>query len=104
MAHNRIAGRLYNRPDKADGARIVTSPVFEVRLMGETGHPVAITEQGSVYWLDNPADSFGLDQAEAFVVHMMRRSHQDDDAQDTRPVEVPALVLATEFHPLPRHF
>src|SRR5690348_11909962 len=71
MANGRLAGNVYNRPGHRDGARIVTTPVVEVRLMGAgtwTGtYPVAFTESGSAYRLGTPAKVFGVALAKRFV-------------------------------------
>ena len=67
VGHDRIVGTLHNRPGAAEGKTIITSPVLEVRLVGELRNPVAFTESGSAYWLGTPSASFGLDQAEHFV-------------------------------------
>ena len=72
MADNRLVGSAYNRPGQADGKTVMTSPVIEVRLMGEHNHPVAFTESGSAYWLADPSAKFGIDAAEAFVWSMSR--------------------------------
>jgi hypothetical protein len=66
-ANDRIVGAIYNRPGHVDGKTIMTSPVIQVRLMGERNMPVAFTESGNAYWLGEPAVAFGMDKAEAFV-------------------------------------
>lgn len=103
IGHHRVTGRVYNRPGQADGGSIITSPVSEVRLMGNAGYLVVITEQGSVYWLDSPSETFGLDRAEEFVVRMMQRMHLDILHHDTRPADDGGLVVTTEFYSLPRN-
>ena len=40
---DRLAGELYNRPGQDDGQKMMTSPVVEVRFMGEPKTPVAFT-------------------------------------------------------------
>jgi len=72
VGDNRLVGSAYNRPGQADGKTVMTSPVLQVRLMGEHNIPVAFTESGSAYWLADPADQFGIDAAEAFVWKMSR--------------------------------
>jgi len=72
VGDNRLVGSAYNRPGQADGKTVMTSPVLQVRLMGEHNIPVAFTESGSAYWLANPSDKFGIDAAEAFVWNMSR--------------------------------
>lgn len=64
---DRIFGAVYNRPGHRDGRPITTSPVVRVLLMGAEGHPVALTESGSIYWLGEPCESFGIDAALAFI-------------------------------------
>lgn len=72
VGDNRLVGSACNRPGQADGKTVMTSPVLQVRLMGEHGIPVAFTESGSAYWLANPSAQFGIDAAEAFVWKMSR--------------------------------
>jgi hypothetical protein len=67
VGHDRIVGTVHNRPGASDGRTIITSPVLQVRLMGEPRIPVAFTESGSAYRLGTPSASFGIDQAEHFV-------------------------------------
>ena len=89
---DRLAGELYNRPGQADGQKMMTSPVVEVRFMGEHRTPVAFTRSGSTYWLGEPATDFGLDAAEEFVY---RKSHvpveEDTDHDPSRPVTIPLV-------------
>jgi hypothetical protein len=72
VGDDRIVGAVYNRPGQADGKTIMTSPVLQVRLMGEHNTPVAFTESGTAYWLGDPSPKFGIDQAEAFVWRLSR--------------------------------
>lgn len=72
VGDNRLVGSAYNRPGQADGKTVMTSPVLQVRLMGEHNVPVAFTESGSAYWLADPSAKFGIDAAEAFVWRMSR--------------------------------
>lgn len=67
VGNDRIVGTVHNRPGHADGRTIMTSPVVQVRLMGAHQVPVAFTESGSIYWLGDPSEKFGLDKAETFV-------------------------------------
>src|SRR5687768_6296417 len=62
-----IVGNVYHRPGHADGETIITSPVVQVRLVGDARIPMAVTESGSSYWLGAPSRRFGLEQAEDFV-------------------------------------
>ena len=73
MGTNRLSGRVYNRPGKADGGNIVTTPVRRVELRRSEGnrYPVAITSSGSEYLLGDPARHFGLDKAEDFVIGLL---------------------------------
>ncbi|MDB5898022.1 MAG: hypothetical protein JWP22_2451 [Ramlibacter sp.] len=70
--NSRIVGSIYNRPGHVDGKTIMTSPVLQIRLMGESNTPVAFTESGNAYWLAEPSVAFGLDKAETFVWEMSR--------------------------------
>ncbi|MDB5751589.1 MAG: hypothetical protein JWP65_2010 [Ramlibacter sp.] len=72
VGDRRLVGSAFNRPGQADGKTIMTSPVLQVRLMGEHSIPVAFTESGSAYWLADPAPTFGIDAAESFVWNMSR--------------------------------
>jgi hypothetical protein len=76
----RILGNVYNRPGHTDGETIITSCVVQVRRVGESRIPMALTESGSSYWLGTPSRRFGLDKAEAFVGRM---------ASSMRPVGAP---------------
>jgi hypothetical protein len=71
LGGNRIAGQVYNRPNHLDGTRIVTSPIAEIRMMGDGSwmdtYPVAFTESGHAYRLGQPARSFGACSAKDFV-------------------------------------
>jgi hypothetical protein len=67
VGHDRIVGIVHNRPGASDGKTIITSPVLQVRMMGQLRIPVAFNESGSAYRLGTPAASFGVDQAEHFV-------------------------------------
>jgi hypothetical protein len=67
VGSDRLIGAIHHRPGTASGKTIMTSPVVQVRFMGVQRTPVAFTESGNAYWLGEPADSFGLDRAEAFV-------------------------------------
>ncbi|QJW83605.1 hypothetical protein HK414_04485 [Ramlibacter terrae] len=71
---DRIVGTVHGRPGQASGRTIITSPVVQVRFMGEWKTPVAFTESGSAYWLRDPAARYGLDAAEAFVWRLSRRN------------------------------
>jgi hypothetical protein len=70
--NSRLVGAIYNRPGHVDGKTIMTSPVLQIRLMGERNTPVAFTESGNAYWLAEPSVAFGLDKAETFVWEMSR--------------------------------
>ncbi|MGV3570929.1 MAG: hypothetical protein ACO1PB_10045 [Ramlibacter sp.] len=74
VGDNRLVGSAWNRPGQADGKTVMTSPVLQVRLMGEHNTPVAFTESGTAYWLADPSDQFGIDAAEAFVWNMSRNT------------------------------
>ncbi|MGV3572609.1 MAG: hypothetical protein ACO1PB_18590 [Ramlibacter sp.] len=76
-----IVGNVYHRPGHADGETIITSPVVQVRLVGEARIPMAITESGSSYWLGAPSRRFGLDKAEAFVWRLSTTSRPADTAR-----------------------
>ena len=67
---NRVTGHVANVPGQADGTKIVTSRVVEVRLMGHgwaDHYPIAVTANGSAYQLGEPAASFGRRKADAFI-------------------------------------
>lgn len=67
VGHDRIAGTVFGRPGASDGRTIITSPVVQVRLLGDVPAPVAVTASGSAYRLGEPAAHFGMDRAEHFV-------------------------------------
>jgi len=69
---DRIVGTVQGRAGQGGGRTIITSPVVQVRFMGEWKTPVAFTESGSAYWLRDPAARFGLDAAEDFVWRLSR--------------------------------
>ena len=69
---DRVVGTVHGRAGQASGRTIITSPVVQVRFMGEWKTPVAFTESGSAYWLRDPAARYGLDAAEAFVWRLSR--------------------------------
>ncbi len=69
---DRLIGDIYNRPGTTDGTKMMTSPVVEVRFMGEPALPIAVTRSGSQYWLGDPAQSFGAAAAEQFVHRLSR--------------------------------
>lgn len=69
---DRLVGDIYNRAGTADGTKMMTSPVVEVRFLGEPALPVAVTRSGTQYWLGDPAESFGSDAAEEFVHRLSR--------------------------------
>lgn len=73
IGDHRLSGRVFNRPGKADGGNIVTTPVKRVELRSSEGssYPVAITSSGSEYLLGNPARHFGLNKAEDFVIGLL---------------------------------
>lgn len=68
VGNGRLVGTVHHRPGQAEGRKIMTSPVVQVRLMGANQVPVAFTQSGSVYWLATPSDKFGARKAEAFVL------------------------------------
>jgi hypothetical protein len=82
---NRVVGSVHNRPGVADGKTIMTSPVLEIRLMGDPKMPVAFTESGNAYWLCEPSNSFGFDKAEAFVWEMSRSDRVRSAPAEAKP-------------------
>lgn len=88
---DRLVGDIYNRPGTADGTKMMTSPVIEVRFMGEPPLPIAITRSGTQYWLGDPAQSFGAAAAEEFV-HRLSRDPEDHGESD--PLNSLTLPLA----------
>jgi hypothetical protein len=70
VGQDRLAGIVYNRPGHRDGGMIVTSPVLEIRVMGDAwpaAYAVAFTESGNAYRLGRPSESFGVEEAERFI-------------------------------------
>ena len=67
VGHDRLMGRVYDRPGQSNGQAVMTSPVVQVRRMGEQRWPVAFTASGTAYWLGAPAQAFGVARAEQFV-------------------------------------
>lgn len=65
--HDRVIGKVYGRQGSVDGNTIITSPVLQVRIVGESATALAITASGSTYRLGEPAASFGHDRAAQFV-------------------------------------
>jgi hypothetical protein len=87
VGNGRLMGTLCNGPGQADGKTIMTSPVVQVRPMGELRAPVAFTESGNAYCLGDPAPAFGLERAEHFIWHKLRAAvappHPDPGLQTT---------------------
>lgn len=87
VGNDRLMGSVYNRPGRGDGKTIMTSPVVQVRLVGEPPFPLAFTESGNAYWLGEPADSFGVERAKQFVAQKSRQAdppaHPDPALQTT---------------------
>lgn len=79
---NRLVGHIYNRGGEKDGELMITSPVVEVTFQGEQRFPVAITASGTAYCLGEPAEGYGQDRAEAFVMEMSRG---DASTENRRP-------------------
>jgi hypothetical protein len=67
VGHDRLIGSVYQRPGQADGGTVMTSPVVQVRRMGDLQWPVAFTASGTAYWLGAPARPFGVERAQQFV-------------------------------------
>jgi hypothetical protein len=94
VGHDRIVGTIHNRPGAFDGKTIITSPVLQVRLMGDPRIPVAFTETGSVYWLGTPAASFGIDQAEHFVWFKSRDAAKRSQGEEDTNLRTAMMSLA----------
>jgi hypothetical protein len=89
--NNRLVGAIYNRPGHVDGKTIMTSPVLQIRLMGERNTPVAFTESGNAYWLEEPAVAFGAVKAESFVWEKSRIDPPDAPAESDPSMETTFL-------------
>ncbi|HEX2545061.1 MAG TPA: hypothetical protein VHL79_09300 [Ramlibacter sp.] len=108
LAGGQLAGEVHNRPRHHDGARIITSPVVEVRIMG-TGawpsrHPTAFTESGTSYKLGNPADSFGAAKAKAFIAAKLASGSAQRSAEGTRGFDPNATVVHAAVDTSLQHF
>lgn len=66
--HDRVVGKVYGLSGSAEGTTIITSPVLQVRFVGERGTPVAFTASGSLYRLGIPAAAFGAERAQQFLL------------------------------------
>ena len=88
VGQGRLAGHVYNRPGHRDGGMIVTSPVIEIRIMGEgawpSTYPVAFTASGNAYRLGRPSDTFGVQAAEAFIYGKLSGSAGEEPEFDAR--------------------
>lgn len=72
VGNDRIMGNVFNRSKQVEGKTIMTSPVVQVRLLGELRTPVAFTQSGSAYWLAEPAAGYGIERAARFVAQKVR--------------------------------
>ncbi|NML44037.1 hypothetical protein HHL11_09775 [Ramlibacter sp. G-1-2-2] len=91
VGNGRLMGSVFNRPGQGDGKTIMTSPVVQVRLVGEPPAPLAFTESGNAYWLGEPADSFGVERAKGFVDEKSRRA--DPPAQPDPALRTTTMKL-----------
>jgi hypothetical protein len=69
-----LSGRVVLAGSPLHGQWIRTTPVHEVRIVGPNRQPMAITESGTDYLLGEMAAGFSLDDAEAWVLAMMRKT------------------------------
>ena len=91
VGHDRLLGRVYDRPGQGDGQAVMTSPVVQVRRMGEQRWPVAVTASGTAYWLGAPAQAFGVARAEQFVRH--KSQALASQAQPALPAEMQTTLI-----------
>ena len=83
--HDRLVGKVYGRPGSTEGTTIITSPVLQVRFVGDRGLPVAFTASGSLYRLGTPAAAFGASRAQQFLLAKSQRvAHGDGDPRDPK--------------------
>lgn len=68
VGYDRLVGLLRSDEGERDKA-IMTSPVLRVTFLAGSHAPIALTQSGSVYALGAPADSFGAQRAEHFVLY-----------------------------------
>ena len=68
VGYDRIVGLLRGRAGEG-GKAIMTSPVLRISFVGSRRTPVALTQSGSVYALGTPAESFGAQRAEHFLLY-----------------------------------
>jgi hypothetical protein len=67
VGHDRILGTVFGKGDGPDGRIVITSPVIAVVRTGRKIGAVALTQSGSIYWLGDPSEAFGVAQAEHFL-------------------------------------
>jgi hypothetical protein len=73
VGHDRLLGTMFGRNGQGGTPRtVMTSPVVQVRLVGTSSRPVAVTESGSAYRLGEPSELFGQARAEKFVTAKAR--------------------------------
>ena len=83
--HDRLVGKVYGRPGSAEGNTIITSPVLQVRFVGDRSLPVAFTASGGLYRLGTPAAAFGAGRAQQFLLaKSLPGAKGDDDARDPK--------------------
>jgi len=92
VGNDRIMGSVSERSRPGDGKTIMTSPVVQVRLLGELRTPLAITQSGSAYWLADPAENFGLERATRFVAQKARAATPPEQPDPSLRTTVMKLV------------
>jgi hypothetical protein len=90
-----ISGRVFSHGRYPDGTAMVTSPIVALRLVGEQARPLVTTRSDSVYWLGDPSRTFGLEQAQAFVLRMLRDASPAPDPNEHSTVSFAAPQATT---------